>query len=949
MKRYLILALLGFAPIFAGAQTSNMARVIAREMLRVGSDTSKYFTSITHSVTAASTNRQAPTAKAVFDAISNRTDSTFVKISGSYANKRITDNIYKTGTLGLRTTDTTGVLTIQQDETGSKPSLYLAGNQETLLRLQADSNGDSISHWGIYRQFFDNASSVGDNQVVSIGFNTFSGGGQDDPTKGMMRIGMEEKFTYGTYPAFELHVPEIRTKAGATRRPLTGLFGHDLAGGGVWTFQSDHIVFQDYKTAGNDVTWGFGTNGAYPKGIVFSDTASISFGKSLSGSAINFRNAANSAYVNALTLNSSNEVALGTTAAGINILPASIKLNSSPKLFTADGSGVAIGYSSFPNDLDVYGASQSLFRLRNSLETKGWYLRVGASAFDLYTPTNTAALVVSETAPNYSLSLKSDGDVGLGILTPLSRAHIYTSSGATKSMIRLQNSAHAADVFTTNATPEGAITAPVGSIALSNISSAGGLWIKETGAGTTGWNNVATGLAANTAKSYYLTRTLPASGSTIHLGVLNHSGGGGGYCELHCVVNNGSGNAIAKKYLIPLAFSNTGGVWQNLLPIASTGAYIGNDFKIEMKNSSTRDTLRVRTVSGSTGGTLLVSLYMYPYQGSASTFVETTTAETPTAVTATFQKMPWSAEANLAGINTLNPLGALHVTGTGATSSTYALRVQNSSSTNQFCIRNDGRTGIGNVTAPANVLDVEGAAVIGATYSGSSAAATNGLLVEGSTSIGNTSPGAKLHVTGAGTTSSTYSGIFEKSDGTDVLVVRDDGKVAIANDGFNEALNVNGQVRADAVDIRSWETTDNTNDGELHYEDGDGQTAYLTIGAGERRFPILPHMIQLQAIDYNVDWTTGRTKAFWTVPARFNGWKVSKVYVSVSSIGSVTGNVVEIEKGGVGITTQTISSASHTVTIDNSIATDDIFTFDITSVGATASKGLFVEIELRHN
>lgn len=219
----------------------------------------------------------------------------------------------------------------------------------------------------------------------------------------------------------------------------------------------------------------------------------------------------------------------------------------------------------------------------------------------------------------------------------------------------------------------------------------------------------------------------------------------------------------------------------------------------------------------------------------------------------------------------------------------------------------------------------------------------------GGLSLGVNSTGAKFTSRGTGTTSGTYSGVFEKSDGTDVLVVRDDGKVAIANDAFNEALNVNGQVRADAYDIRNWSTTDNTNDGELHYENGGGYTAYLTIGAGERRFPILPHMVQLQAIDYNVDWTTGRTKAFWTVPARFNGWLVSKVYVSVSSIGSTTGNVVAIEKGGSTIVSQTISSASHEITLDNSIATDDIFTFNITSLGATASKGLFVEIELRHN
>lgn len=39
-------------------------------------------------------------------------DSTFVKLSGSYLNRRISDNVYKYGTLGLRTTDTTGILTL---------------------------------------------------------------------------------------------------------------------------------------------------------------------------------------------------------------------------------------------------------------------------------------------------------------------------------------------------------------------------------------------------------------------------------------------------------------------------------------------------------------------------------------------------------------------------------------------------------------------------------------------------------------------------------------------------------------------------------------------------------------------------------------------------------------------------------------------------------------------
>lgn len=52
-------------------------------------------------------------------------------------------------------------------------------------------------------------------------------------------------------------------------------------------------------------------------------------------------------------------------------------------------------------------------------------------------------------------------------------------------------------------------------------------------------------------------------------------------------------------------------------------------------------------------------------------------------------------------------------------------------------ILGNGNVGIGTIT-PANRLDVEGGAAIGATYSGTSTAPTNGLLVEGKTLIGTT-------------------------------------------------------------------------------------------------------------------------------------------------------------------------------------------------------------------
>jgi hypothetical protein len=67
--------------------------------------------------------------------------------------------------------------------------------------------------------------------------------------------------------------------------------------------------------------------------------------------------------------------------------------------------------------------------------------------------------------------------------------------------------------------------------------------------------------------------------------------------------------------------------------------------------------------------------------------------------------------------------------------------------TTAMTIRPTGNIGIGTTTA-ANKLDVEGAAVIGSTYSGTNTGPVNGLLVEGNVGIGTTSPSAKLEVVG---------------------------------------------------------------------------------------------------------------------------------------------------------------------------------------------------------
>ncbi|TXH09142.1 MAG: hypothetical protein E6R03_17200 [Hyphomicrobiaceae bacterium] len=248
----------------------------------------------------------------------------------------------------------------------------------------------------------------------------------------------------------------------------------------------------------------------------------------------------------------------------------------------------------------------------------------------------------------------------------------------------------------------------------------------------------------------------------------------------------------------------------------------------------------------------------------------------------------------------------LFIRGTGATSGTDALIVENSGGTDGFRVRDDGMSSFG-PTAPSSTVR---------------------LTVRGSTAD-NTAKG--LDVT--------------SSSGTSTLGVRNDGAVSINNAAFSEKLTVNGKVQSDGLVLTS--QADVTTAGNLIYNNASTNSGYFTIGDDSRAMAFIPAMIEREIIPWAVDWTTGRKGAFWTVPARFDGWKISKAYIEVSSVGAGAGDdVLEIEIGGVTEGTQTITAGSHTLVMDDVINTDDIITFNPTSISATPAKGLNVSLEL---
>ena len=110
----------------------------------------------------------------------NIRDSTFAKINGSYANKRITDNVYKNGTLGVRTTDTTGVLNVSNGNSGSsKIGVLIKQGGPYLMKYEKDVLSDNpvIGDYFLSRSYSDTASTAGENSVWNGGINYSPGGG----------------------------------------------------------------------------------------------------------------------------------------------------------------------------------------------------------------------------------------------------------------------------------------------------------------------------------------------------------------------------------------------------------------------------------------------------------------------------------------------------------------------------------------------------------------------------------------------------------------------------------------------------------------------------------------------------------------------------------------------------------------------------------------------------
>ena len=159
------------------------------------------------------------------------------------------------------------------------------------------------------------------------------------------------------------------------------------------------------------------------------------------------------------------------------------------------------------------------------------------------------------------------------------------------------------------------------------------------------------------------------------------------------------------------------------------------------------------------------------------------------------------------GIGELIPTARLQVKGSGATSATTSLLVQNSAGTELLKVQDDGRVDLssGNLYLN-NYTFYNGAASLAiendmiyrgfgshrfTTYNGAGSypevMRITGNTLEPKVGIGETTPTARLHVKGSGNDITTTSLLVQNSDGADNLIIRDDRSWEINGIGANSS------------------------------------------------------------------------------------------------------------------------------------------------------------------
>lgn len=426
-------------------------------------------------------------------------DSTFAKTNGTYTGKRITDAIYKYGTLSLRTTDTTGIFTIVGPESETKFSTVFGGTQTNILKIPKDTRATTpaISDFNFVRSYTaDGGAGGGNNQVVLWGFNVGPGGTLENPSKPGFWNAFENNYRndVGSPTQFEGHLWQVVYPNLTTRRILTCIPSNDQTRlTNTVSMSTGRFAINDYASDIQKVLFSV-TSGN--KVLRFLDTMPVAWYKN-NTPVLQQINAAGNAFFEIARINNRNEVELAPQGNTVYTSSDTLKTQFGLTLLPASDQAVTVR----ANRLDVNSTIAEVVKFgQNGTYYATW--RQDGDTWNLVGRTGKYVFRNILTAPDNSFCMDGSGNVSLGEFgTNVARFDITSTAGATTKLMMLKNSTGQNVVFRSSTTPNTAITANQGDIAFVGDGTNGFLYGKYSGTGNTGWGKFLNLIDPNSATS----------------------------------------------------------------------------------------------------------------------------------------------------------------------------------------------------------------------------------------------------------------------------------------------------------------------------------------------------------------------------------------------------------------------------------------------------------------
>lgn len=434
-------------------------------------------------------------------------DSTFALLNGEYTGKDINDNVYRNGTTGLRTIDTTGVLNISNgNSASSKIAVNIRPGGPYLTKIQKDALSDSpvTGDYHTGRSYSDSGSIAGENQVYNGGINYSPGGGHVNRYANAVGWGLEGNFKNAPsekgepgFGFYEMQWPEVVYSdtvqgtdgvkratgvADNTKRRMIGGYASNQrpSYGGYFSVCTDQMPIVDWKTGTSKAVWTFAENMPNNKGITFIDTASLIFQKNNVGGLF-YLNAAGNATLGCFKVDASNRMVLGFS--GINTLYTEGQtFNSIGPLTIAPlaSQPLTLGSTTTASVVQIKSIATVPVSFHSANNPTGWGHVVATYGFTLRDlATNADVINLDNACPDRSINVRgTTGNVGIGAYPDFDISlHVKkTALTAASKMIGMQNATGTSNIRRSDATPSAGAASD---LTLASISGIGSAWVHD--------------------------------------------------------------------------------------------------------------------------------------------------------------------------------------------------------------------------------------------------------------------------------------------------------------------------------------------------------------------------------------------------------------------------------------------------------------------------------------